>query len=749
MSTTAAEQTIDMEKKTTTEEPKPRRAPRRGIPLDWVAGHGPVSAPVAMATTATAVASLGAWTGLPAALPLGVGAVGALVHGGIQGHRRGMTRSTMLTRATGWLLASGWTSVVIATDPTTWTSTGWWTALGTLAASAIGIGGALHQAEVHEEAADEERRQLDTQLQAAEVDRADRELVKRWMSLVRQVTHRNDITWTGGFERRPNDSGFAFQVSLPLGYPLTQLQGCASTLAQAARLEQGCLVRIGQARLQGEAILDIDLRNTNREEVVFPGVYTPLSIYQGMPWGVDRSGEEIKVHVRESCALIVGPPGAGKTTLLDGIFASSLRCTDLLLWGIDLGKEGGAFRPWLETYREGQLNTGRDAEFLPPSTRPAFDWVASNEEEAELMLAAAERISDARIAGYQDLMREADARGSLPLSAKVPMIVIVVDEGVQILSELSPRTARGRLAKRIKDIIGTDREAGIRTILTATDGNLSSIGDTVISKHSTIRVAMTSTDPTGAGVNKLFGHVKGLDARQLTAKGSGVIGQGGEPGFAPQPFRSWKTKPSMAREACLATERLRPRLDAVSVQAGGADYTERWSRDRTGWLFKGSDGQPLTAPPASAPSPTGPVLKPPTLFSRSATGAGVSAEEREVMEQVWGDFLDSLPEVPKEEPGRPQVRPPRLFSRPTEGQPATPQPAPAGEEGDWKQAALRIVQQAGSGVWLSTSEVRTRLEAEGIEIGRQALSAALSEMLRKGQIARRGTGAQTEYGPNA
>ncbi|MGW2547847.1 hypothetical protein ACWC5I_45015, partial [Kitasatospora sp. NPDC001574] len=552
---------------------------------------------------------------------------------------------------------------------------------------------------------------------------------------MRSITRQNEIIWTGGFERRPNGSGFAFQVSLPLGYALSQLQGHAATLAQAARLEQGCLVRIGPGRLQGEAILDVDLRNTSGEKVEFPNVFTPLSIYQGMPWGVDRSGEDVNVFVRESCTLVLGPPGAGKTTFLDGAFANGLRCVDLILWGIDLGKRGGAFRPWLETYTEGQLNTEGDAELLPPTTRPAFDWVASTIEEAELMLAAAERISDARVAGYQDVMREANVRGSLPMSSKIPMILIVVDEGVQILSEV--RGPKAALAKRIKDIIGTDREAGIRTILTATDGNLTSIGDSVISKHSAIRIAMTHTDPTGAGVHKLFGTVPGLDARQLRAKGSGVIGQTGE--FEPQPFRTWLSTPSLARDACLATERFRPRMDAVSARAGGEAYATRWNRDRVEWLFEG------TAPTAQAPGSAGgsaaPALRPPTLFSRPASGLSVTDEEREAMEKAWSEFLDSLPEEPKQTPTRPELRAPKLFSRGQDGSAQAPgeQPAPTGgdSDGDWKQAALRIVREAGADVWLSTSEIRTRLEDSGTQIGRQALSAALGEMARRGQVYRR------------
>lgn len=71
----------------------------------------------------------------------------------------------------------------------------------------------------------------------------------------------------------------------------------------------------------------------------------------------------------------------------------------------------------------------------------------------------------------------------------------------------------------------------------------------------------------------------------------------------------------------------------------------------------------------------------------------------------------------------------------------------AGEAaGTWKQAALRIVEQLPPGTWLSTSEIRVRWEADGVEIGRPALSAALGEMARRGEIGKRGTGSQTEYG---
>ncbi len=66
--------------------------------------------------------------------------------------------------------------------------------------------------------------------------------------------------------------------------------------------------------------------------------------------------------------------------------------------------------------------------------------------------------------------------------------------------------------------------------------------------------------------------------------------------------------------------------------------------------------------------------------------------------------------------------------------------------GGWKQAARKIVTEAGADVWLSTSAVRSRLQADGITIGRAALSTELGEMVGRGEIARQGSGAQTKYG---
>lgn len=729
------------------------------LAIDWMAGHGNVTAPVAIATTATAVASLGAWADMPSGWPLLVGVAGAAAHGIGVGIRRRLSKTSMGVRAAAWLAAGGWSSTVIASDPTTWGAAGWWSALGTLTAIGLGAGAGLVKADIHEEALDESRRAMEAAMVEANLARAEWDVITRWVDLIRNVAH-VEVT-PAGFEHRKNGSGFGLEVALPIGYTADRFQTYGTALAEAARLPVGCLVSITKAGKQGHVILDVDTENTSSASIPFPGDFSPLSVNGGLPWGLDRTGEEVKVFMRGACALILGPPDTGKTTLLDTILTQFNRCTDALVFGIDIGKKGDAFAPWLRTWMEGQgmasppPHTAR----LPKTTRPGVDWVAATIEEADAILDALIRIAEARLAEYRELMHQKDSK-LLPISAKIPMIFCVVDEGAEMLSYQGRDPLRNRVREKLVTVMRTTRAMGVRLILTATDGNLASLGDSAVRKYSPVRVALTSTDAEGAGTAKLFGQVKGLDARQLRAKGAGVIGQAGDPGFAPKAFRTWVTAPSLARDACLATEATRPVLDDPSVRAAGDAYRERWAPEKLWWLTSGkvpaaTPGNGASAPdPAQGGSPRGyrvPELK---LRVRGQEPTPAPEDHEAEVEK----FLAELSKLPEAEEPRPREDKPHGYRVPElklnirrqdkdkpsgdDGQ------AVPGDSGDWKQAALRIVQEAGADVWLSTSEIRARMEADGIEVHRSSLATELGEMARRGQISKRGTGPQTRYGSN-
>ncbi|MDJ0347252.1 hypothetical protein [Streptomyces sp. PH10-H1] len=730
--------------------------PRRGaseqthLAIDWVAGHGNVSAPVAMATTAAATASLGAWTGLPGAWPLVVGAVGAATHGVGLGIRRRLSRPSLAVRAAAWLTASGWTSTVIMSDPTTWEASNWWAAVGSLAAIAVGAGAGLARADVHEEAIDESRRAMQAAMAEAEVAREDWAIVDQWINMI-QVVARVDVT-PAGFDRRKNGTGFALEVSLPIGYTADRFQAYATALAEAARLPVGCLVNISRARKQGHIVIDVDTEDPSTKAIPYPDGYAPLSVLSGIPWGLNRIGEELVVHMREACALILGPPGTGKTTLLDAVLTGFARCTDTIVFGIDVGKKGDAFVPWLMPWMEGQglasplPNTAR----LPKETRPGVDWVAATLDEADVMLDALIGIAENRLTEYRELMRQQDTK-LLPVSAKIPMIFCVVDEGAEMLAYQGMDPLKKRVKAKLVSVMRTTRAMGIRLILTATDGNISSLGDSAVRKYSPVRIALTCTDPEGAGAAKLFGQVRGLDARQLRAKGSGVIGASTDFGFTPQPFRTWVTAPSLARDACLATEQTRPVLDEPSARAAGDVYRERWAPERIAWLTGGIPAAPASAGPNRPGVTTD--LRSRLRIKGQETPAATTNDQEEAVAKFLAE-LGKLPEV--DEPER-DGKPRRQFKgleglriRGQETPPADDRQEPeqdfADAGSDWKQAALRIIRNTGANVWLSTSAIRAQMEADGIQVNRSALSTWLGDMVRRGEINRRGTGPQTEYG---
>ncbi|MEU8466236.1 hypothetical protein [Streptomyces sp. NPDC029003] len=736
-----------------------KQAPQTAhLAIDWVAGHGNVSAPVAMATTAAATASMGAWAGLPGAWPLVVGAVGAAAHGVGVGIRKRLSGPSLAVRAAGWLLASGWSSAVILTDPTSWDASGWWSAVGSLAAISLGVGAGLVRADVHEEALDETRRAMQAAMTEAEINRADWALVDQWVGLIRAVTH-VDVA-PAGLRRRKDGSGFAMEVALPIGYASNRFQGYAASLAEAARLPVGCLVGIAKARKQGHVILDVDTVDTSTRVTEYPEGFEPLSVLSGLPWGLNRVGEELTVHMREACALILGPPGTGKTTLLDAILTGFARCDDVLVFGIDVGKKGDAFVPWVTPWMEGQKYaqplSGKAR--LPETTRQGVDWIAANLVEADLMLDALIAIAEHRLDAYRELMRQADTK-LLPVSADIPMIFCVVDEGAEMLAYQGMDPLRSRVKEKLVSVMRTTRAMGIRLILTATDGNLASLGDSAVRKYSPVRIALTCTDPEGAGVAKLFGQTRGLDSSQLTAQGSGVIGAatGVKTGFAPQPFRTWVTAPSLARDACLATQARRPVLDEPSVRVAGDAYRDRWSPARIAWLIGAQEPAATQAAPAGDRGlpllPGGrPMTTPEQLRARlqnrgkdpaQAPAPGEPVDQDATMAKFLED-LGKLPEV--EEPGaRPPLKPFKgLEGLRVKGREPGAGPTPEQAAPDWKELARRVV--CDSGKWLGTSGVLAVLEGRGLTVNRSTLATELSAMARRGEIAKRGSGPQTEYG---
>jgi len=700
-------------------QPKPRK-PRTGKgktslmpPLDWAATHGPVSGAVSAATGAGALALLGAATHMPPGIPLAVGAAGAVGHGIGASVRRRLTGRTMATRAASWLLAGGWTTWAIATGPLSWA------AAGTLAALGVGIGAMASNAAIREEAVELERMSDEARAAVSKLNGQREAIAREWAERIYRVTGIQVTVFA--VEQWKTGAGFSLAAELPGGSATwDRIAGQARALAQDARLPLGCTVWVEEGDRQGRVVLDIATVNVMAQDYPYPDDYSALSILTGIPWGLLPNSDTADVLLREACALILGPPGSGKSTFIDVVLAGFARCIDVVTWVIDL-KAGAAGIPWVRPWLEAQgLKAPRAGSERPaPGTRPGVDWLASTPTEALRMVRAALAINAARQQQYQDLMDAHDTT-LLPVSAELPQIEIVVDEGAELLSAVSfTDRLMKELQEAVKKAMRTTRAMGIRFVLTAVDGNASAIGDTAIRKFSPVGVALTSGESSGNNVNKLFPGAK-VDTRQLRAKGCGVIGSAGADGFAPTGFKGWKTSPSMARDVTLATNARRPHLDKISARAAGDDYARRWDAERAGWLWEGS----TTAAPAAGPVPaSGGGLNLSSLRDQTATTGG-------------GEAGTGLAEVIAFPNARPQGL--NLTSLRKDTPPPAPQP-PAVQGPPWLAEAIDAIESAGH-MGLKVAAV-----ADMVSRSRQTVRTALQEAADRGELVYRENGPQSVF----
>ncbi|MGP3635971.1 hypothetical protein ACTU45_21875 [Streptomyces sp. 24-1644] len=529
---------------------------------DWAAGHGPVTGALSATTGCLAVATTGAATGMPPGWALTVGAAGAIGHT-ISSLRERLSARTIAMRSASWLIGAGWTTWAMTTGPLTWA------ALGSLATIGVGIGATARSTLLYEEARELEAIAADERQVSRELSAERRAIAAEWVDRVQRVCHLTLRVLA--VEIWPTGTGFTIDAELPAGgTTYDRIAQHSAALSADARLPHGCTAVASQGIHQGRVLIDVTTVNVLSEERTYPSDYSPLSIYTGIPWGYRTNAEEICVFLREQCALVVGPTGSGKTNMVHVILAGFARTTDVLTWVIDLNA-GSAGLPW--------VRPALDANGAPvEGVRPGIDWLASTHEEAVLMLDAALAVGLRRKVAYQDLMAERNT-DQLPIGAKIPQIMLVVDEGAEILTSTDRRMKD--LAKKILEVIRMLRAMGVRTVLTALGATGSVLGNLMIRREAKARVCLTGGEVEGMDLSKVFPGTRGLRVDQAPYKGAGFMGT---PESTAALFKNWRILPNQIRDIVLATTDMHPTLDDVSRKAAGTAYASRWAAERTAWM---------------------------------------------------------------------------------------------------------------------------------------------------------------------
>ncbi|MGA4801246.1 hypothetical protein [Streptomyces lavendulocolor] len=685
---------------------------KTGPVWDYSAGHGPVTGALSATTGAFAIATTGAATGMPPGWALAIGAAGAIGHT-VTSLRDRLSARTISMRAASWLVGAGWTTWAMTTGPLSWT------ALGSLATIGVGMGAAARATLLHEEARELEALAAAERQVARELSAERRAIAAEWVDRIQRVC--GITVRVVAVEMWPTSTGFTIDAELPAGgTTYDRIAREAARLSADARLPHGCTATASQGIHQGRVLIDVTTVNVLEAEITYPTDYAPLSLHTGIPWGLRTNGDEVRVYLREQCALVVGPTGSGKTNMVHTILAGFARTTDVLTWVIDLNA-GSAGLPWV---RPALDSTGQTTGGM----RPGIDWLAASHEEAVVMLDTAVRIAKHRKMAYQDLLSR-DNTDLLPVSDRIPQIEIVIDEGAEILAAMD-KPSRA-LAAKILEVIRIARAMGIRTVLTALGATGSVLGNLMIRREAKVRVALTGGETEGMDLSKQFPGSRGLRVDQAPYKGSGFMGTPESPAGL---FKSWRIKPNQIRDIVAATSDRHPTLDPISAKAAGPDYARRWDMARTAWM---RDDTPSTSP---ADAPILASDSPAVGLSLSAlrdeqTPVAETDEEalaRKFRQQIDAQFA-TAPEPPSSD-------------APASGKPPTAGlnlSALRSEDNAAKDAALAVLLAAGPEGTGASAIARALADEHGTT--RQTVVGWLKSWADEGVAVRVGEGTKTRY----
>ncbi|MEU6947788.1 hypothetical protein ABZ957_21510 [Streptomyces sp. NPDC046316] len=680
-------------------------ATNTGPVWDWAAGHGPVTGALSATTGALAIATTGAATSMPPGWALAVGTAGAIGHT-VTSLRDRLSARTITMRAASWLVGAGWTTWAITSGPLTWA------ALGSLATLGVGLGAAARSTLLYEEARELEAIAHAERQVARELSAGRRAIAAEWVDRIQRVC--NITVRVLAVEMWPTGTGFTIDAELPPGgTTYDRIARESARLSADARLPHGCTATASQGIDQGRVLIDVTTSNVLAEERTYPSDYSPLSLHTGIPWGYRTNAEEILVYLREQCALVVGPTGSGKTNMVHTILAGFARTTDVLTWVIDLNA-GSAGLPWVRPALDAEGNPDKE-------TRPGIDWLAADFDEAMLMLDAAVRIAKHRKTAYQDLMSRANT-DLLPVSAQIPQIEIVIDEGAEILVS-SDRQLR-RLAAKILEVIRIARAMGLRTVLTALGATGAVLGDLMIRREGKVRVALTGGEKEGMDLSKLFPGSRGLRVDQAPYKGSGFLGSPESPAAL---FKSWRILPNQIRDIVAATSDRHPTLDAISAKAAGPDYARRWDHARTAWMRDH-------------------IHSPGDIEQESAAGSGglnLSAHRTEPQQPPVESEADALARAFREQIDAQFATTPEPDAEPESDRPAglnlsahrnDPNTGP-----DWLAAAVSAIREAGQ------EGMKPAAVADLVGRGRESVRKALKAAAERGELVYRDRGPHSVY----
>jgi hypothetical protein len=525
-----------------------------------------------------------------------------------------------------------------------------------------------------------------------------------WLALFASLGVR-DVTQVGGAIETRGGQSLTFRLPSSGKATFGRVAVLSAQIETALDLPPGS-VRFRQVAGEGAATFHVDLvvRDVLAEEVPLPDDFAPRSVNDPFTLGMDEFGEDIDVLMRELSTMIFAPKGSGKSNLLNVFIAMLARCVDVVIWVIDL--KGGRFvRPWLTPWFEGRTD------------RPIVDWVATDLDEAQLMLTAASTAID-----YRSSTGEGE---KITPSPSQPAIFLIVDEGANLTGL---RVGGGvKRSGDVFDIIGRGRSEAVDTIMAFLRATVSLTGSGDLKSQSQLRItlgAASAADATSALDNPGMGRA----VAAFKHPGSMLLQRGQSDQVVGKTSR---VEPDDIPAIAQACSPWRPGLEEELEEVLGDAYATRWSIERSGHLlpvarqkelgiFNGGKKPAATASGATAtvvtprPVATLPTIPPPPKDAkpayRTVDGRPIPRKLSEAdVNEMFAGLRADLADIERNAPHRGRTRMLGLI-------------AAAGREG------------------IKPGELTDKLNGEGIDCVRQTVQEWLRDEVGRGRIVNRGNG---------
>ncbi|MFJ1827337.1 DNA translocase FtsK [Streptomyces sp. NPDC088178] len=420
-----------------------------------------------------------------------------------------------------------------------------------------------------------------------------------WELLFEQAGARGVKVQPDSFTTR---SGYALPLKLT-GTPYAQILPMLPMIeTKKGDLRTGALdLRPGDSRLASDAVLYVSTRDVMSESVDLPADAHPLTITEPLTLGVLESGEPFEIKFRQNSVFIAGKKGSGKSVLLHCIISVITRCTDAVIWMIDMAEGNTAkrwLRPWVEHWKD---QHGR------PIDRPILDWVATSVEEAVRLLKASVAVADGRARRMPG--------GKIRPTATTPALIVITDENPELMSRVPEA-----IQEKVRGI-KKGRKAAVDYVDAAQRGTGPNTGGgEVMSQYDT--VIGGRFPKKGEGQFVFPDYFQRVDLSKLPGNGSFYVldEQRSKTGMGPERFKGYfiydddehpdGTEARVIEEKAVERWDIRPDLDKQSqADAEPYGYSTRWEdKTRIAWLLD-AIGLPTPGATTSAPptAPQGPA----------------------------------------------------------------------------------------------------------------------------------------------